>query len=66
MKKIIILIFLCLITTGCYNYREINDLAIVTALGIEKKDNKYFVTTQIVNIKKADSETGNQKRLYST
>lgn len=59
MKKLFILIItLLFITTGCYNYREINDLAIVGAIGIEKENNKYLVTTQIVNIKKTGSENG--------
>ena len=47
MKKLIIL-FLCLfIITGCSNYHEINDLAIVSAIGIEKDQEKFKVTLEL-------------------
>ncbi len=46
-----------LFLSGCYNYRELNDLAIVTAISIdydEKTDN-YKVITQVINpIKQQD------------
>lgn len=54
MKKIIIIITtLCL--TGCWNYYELNNLAICTGIAIDKKDDKYEVTYLISNAKKADS-----------
>ena len=61
IKKIIIL-FLLLFLTGCYNYTELNDLAIVTALGIDYHD-KYHVTIQVVNTKKND-ENNNEFTIY--
>lgn len=60
MKKILLLITLLLFCTSCYNYREINDLAIVSAIGIEKEKEMYKVTTQIVNVKKSGAEQGNE------
>ncbi len=62
MKKIF-LILLCLvpILTGCYNYRELNDLAIISALSITKVENNYKVTAQIINPKKeTDASKGDQ------
>lgn len=47
--KIVILLLICFSMSGCFNYREINDLAILTAIGIDKKENNYNVTLQIVN-----------------
>ena len=42
MKKIIILsIILLPLLTGCYNYRELNNLSIVTAISIEKNNDLY-------------------------
>lgn len=35
--------------TGCWNYRELNDISYVTALGISKSDEGYEVSAQIVN-----------------
>lgn len=53
MKKICLMLLLLFpILTGCYNYRELNDLAIVTAMSIEKDNDAYKVTVQVVNSKK--------------
>jgi spore germination protein KC len=62
MKKIIILLIILLpLLTGCYNYRELNDLSIVTAMSIEKNNDLYKVTVQVVNPKKeTDTSKGNQ------
>ena len=35
MKKIFILVLLTFCLTGCYNYRELNDLAIVSGISIK-------------------------------
>ena len=53
MKLKIILSF-CLLfcITGCSNYQELNDLAIASALGIDKTENGFRVTTQIINTEK--------------
>ncbi|MEN1937174.1 Ger(x)C family spore germination protein [Paenibacillus sp. 102] len=46
---IILLVFL-LFTTGCWNRRELNELAITLALGIDRTmDGQYLVTAQVVN-----------------
>ena len=62
MKKIIILLIILLpLLTGCYNYRELNDLSIVTAMSIEKNNDLYKVTVQVVNPRKdTDASKGNQ------
>lgn len=57
MKKIIILFILILSLTGCKDYVEINDLAILTGIVIDYKDNMYEVTAQlIVNDKNSNIE----------
>ena len=43
--------------TGCFNYRELNEIAIASALGLDKTSDGYIVTIQVMNTKKA-SETG--------
>jgi spore germination protein KC len=35
--------------TGCWNRRELNDLAVVVALGIDLEGKDYLVTVQVVN-----------------
>lgn len=52
MRKTISLlsaVCLCIVFTGCWDTRELDDLAIITALGIDKKDGQYILTTQVVN-----------------
>jgi len=44
----IITLFLIL-TTGCWDRKELNNLAIASGIGIEKKDGTYKVTVQIEN-----------------
>lgn len=59
MKKIIIVLLIFLLC-GCYNYKELNKIAIVSSIGIDKKDNKYLVSTQIMNAKN-EKETQSSK-----
>lgn len=54
MKKVILLIFLTFICTGCYNYKELNELGIVSAMGISKDGDLYNLDIQLVNV--LDSE----------
>ena len=49
MKKILILITLLLTLTGCYDYKEINDLAIISAIGVDFQDEKYLTTLEVLN-----------------
>lgn len=64
MKKIKILItlfLLSIITTGCWNYHELNDLAITTGIAIDIKDDKYIVSYMIANAKKSQGESNQQE-----
>ena len=51
MKKILI-IPLILLLTGCWNYYELNNIAICTGIAIDKIDDKYEITYLISNAKK--------------
>ena len=48
MKKLLI-IPLILLLTGCWNYYELNNLAICTGIAIDKIEDKYEVTYLISN-----------------
>ena len=54
MKKVILLIFLTFVCTGCYNYKELNELGIVSAIGVSKDGEMYNLDIQLVNV--LDSE----------
>lgn len=47
MKKTL-LIFILLLLSGCKDYTEINDLAIISGIIIDYKDNKYELTTELI------------------
>lgn len=51
MKKIIILISFLFLLTGCFDYQEINNLAFISAIGIDYQDNEYIVTLETLNDK---------------
>ncbi len=51
--KLLIVIGVVLLLCGCWNYSELNDLAITTSLGIDKEDDKYLVSVMIANAKSA-------------
>lgn len=49
MKRgIFILLILSIFLTGCWNRRELNELAITLALGIDKSEDEYLVSAQVV------------------
>ncbi len=45
----IIVILIISLTSGCWNRRELSDLSIAMALGVDKDGNDYLVTAQIIN-----------------
>ena len=70
MKKfvlIIITLFILLISSGCYNYKEINDMAIVSSIGIDKdnKNDKYIISAQIMNSKESEDSEDSQITVYT-
>lgn len=61
MKKYIFLLPFIFMMTGCYNYRELNDLAIISGVSISKSDNIYNITVEVVNPKKEqDTSSGKE------
>ncbi|TQR18492.1 Ger(x)C family spore germination protein [Psychrobacillus soli] len=49
MKRgIFILLIVSIFLTGCWNRRELNELAITLAIGIDKSDDEYLVSAQVV------------------
>lgn len=49
MKKLLVLIMLILSCTGCWNYKELTEFGIISAMAITYEDNKYIVYNQIIN-----------------
>ncbi|WP_289139891.1 Ger(x)C family spore germination protein [uncultured Brevibacillus sp.] len=65
-----IIILILILTTGCWDRKELNNLAIASAIGIEKKDGHYRVIVQIENAgeiaKKSASGTGAPVATFQT
>lgn len=62
MKKIKYLSILLIIPllSGCYNYRELNELAINTALSIDYSDNNFDIIVEVINpTKQQDAASAN-------
>ncbi|QZY54580.1 Ger(x)C family spore germination protein [Crassaminicella profunda] len=62
MKKIIlifIILFNAIFTTGCWNYREINDMSIAVGMAVDydKENHKVILTTEVVYPMVANGDT---------
>ncbi len=57
MKKIFILITCIFLVTGCYDNIELNELAIITGLGIDYKDDEFYLTYEILSDTKTEDNS---------
>jgi len=55
MFKKILLILIVFTLTGCYDHKELNEIAILTATEINKLDNEYIIKAQVVNPQSKDT-----------
>lgn len=49
MKLLVIILVSGLLLTGCWNQRELDDLALALAIGVDKEEDHYLFTAQVVN-----------------
>ena len=67
MKKIIVLCILLLgLITGCVSYTELNELGIVSALGIEEIDQQIQLTANFILPQKDDGESTYQSTCFQS
>ena len=59
-KKILLILIPILLLTGCYDYKELNSISILSATEINKIDDKYYVSAQAVNPQAPDKSTTTQ------
>ena len=55
MKKIFLLICFIFLLSGCYDYKELNDMSIISGIGVDFIDNEYEVILEITNSNKDGS-----------
>ncbi len=60
LKGVFIVFLFMFFTSGCWDYYELNDMSIVTAIGIDLTENGYLITLQVANPSQiAGGESGN-------
>ena len=64
MKKVILLISLIIICSGCFNYNELNNYAIATGMAIDISNNEYEVSVLISNSPKSSNQASGKN--YTT
>ncbi|WP_028777199.1 Ger(x)C family spore germination protein [Shimazuella kribbensis] len=59
-RKLLLVVFLSmvLLLSGCWSRRELNEIALVIGLGVDKIDNEYVISTQIVDPSEIASKGG--------
>lgn len=66
MKKILYAVIFLLILIGSHNYIDINNIAIISNISIEKKDDKYIVTFQEIVPKRENNTIIKDYKYYSS
>lgn len=66
-SSLFIMIFLLLnVLSGCWNRRELNELAITVAFAIDHANDQYIITTQVVNPAEVAAKQGGGQRTAVT
>ena len=52
MKKIFFLLLIPFFLTGCYDYQELNNRAVIAGIAIDYKEDEFWVDLEILNNKK--------------
>jgi spore germination protein KC len=65
---IIILVFNTTLFSGCWNYREVNTLAIVMAAAVDRDpfSDEYILTIEVVRVSGGESRTQLGRRIYES
>lgn len=61
IKKIIaviIIICICMSFYGCWDYTSLNEIGIVTGVAIDKEEDNYKLTLEVVDLLKSNKQTG--------
>lgn len=49
LKFIFLVLFISIFSTGCWNYNELSDMAVVSSIGVDKYNDEYKVSVLISN-----------------
>lgn len=65
MKKILCLLILIMCTSGCWNYKELDDYSIVTGIAIDKSEEEFELSVLISNTKKSGDSSSDSSASQS-
>lgn len=63
-KKILFLFVMMIFFTGCINYTELNELGIIETMGIEKIEDAFLVTLNMIDAKKNEDDEEEMRKFY--
>lgn len=66
MASMILLLSIILLITGCWNRKELNELAIAVAAGVDKEGDRYRLTVQVVDPAQVAAQKGKSVGAPST
>lgn len=64
MKKIWIILILPFFLTGCYDYQELNNRAVIAGIAIDYKEEEFFIDLEILNNKKGSGQEETKDKTY--
>lgn len=64
MKKIILLGVILLLVTGCYDYQELNNRAIISGISIDYEEKEYIINYEILNNQKSGNNEDQTNKAY--
>lgn len=64
--KILILLLIPFILSGCYDYNQLNDLAIISGIAIDYENDEFQVTFEVISTKKEGESSGSNSTYYIT
>lgn len=65
-RELTIIVAVTLLLTGCWSKIELNELAIVSAIGIDKAENGFNVSLQVINPSQIASQTRTSETTVTT
>ncbi len=64
MKKIFFLLLIPFFLTGCYDYQELNNRAVIAGIAIDYKEDEFWVDLEILNNKKGNGQEEESDKTY--
>ena len=65
MKKVILILFILLGCTGCFDYTELNDMALVSGISIDYDQNQFNVSFEILNTQNKENVETDEKVFFA-